>query len=394
MKARILVAHASYRQRGGEDIVVDDEIALLEKHDHAVCRYLRDNRDIDERRPLKTAVDTIWSTETTQSMRQLIADFKPDVIHVHNTFPALSPSLYWEAGRNCVPVVQTLHNFRLLCPQAMLLRNGNVCEDCLGRAPWRAIAHGCYRGSSAKSAVLSSMLMTHRALGTYRHKIARYIALNEFCRDKFIAGGFPADKIAIKPNFADLPQPNPLAIRRGALFVGRLSREKGVDTVLNALSLLPKQHIEAVGEGPERDRVVRHPQIIMHGWIDQERLFRVMRRHAYLILPSIWYENSPRTLIEAFGCGLAVIASRLGALAELIDDGRTGMLVEPNSPADLARAMRWAEEHPNEMRAMGERARTEFETHYTPERNYDRLVAIYDAAIESQYSYGHYEGAL
>jgi glycosyltransferase involved in cell wall biosynthesis len=267
----------------------------------------------------------------------------------------------------------------------MLLREGSVCEQCVGHIPWRAVLHSCYRDSAAQSAVLASMLTMHRSLGTYRRKITRYIALNDFCRRKFVAGGLPAEKISVKPNFAAVPVPDPQSARAGALFAGRIAEEKGIHCLLDALASLPTLHVEIVGDGPERSRVSRNPHVTLRSWLSQSELFAVMRRCAYLILPSIWYENSPRVLIEAFGNGLPVIASRLGALAELVDDGRTGLLFDPASPSDLARVLRWAENHPEELREMGSRARHIYETRYSPEGNYRQLLDIYRGTIESHY---------
>jgi glycosyltransferase involved in cell wall biosynthesis len=380
---RVLIAHARYRQRGGEDAVAESETQLLQSRGHKVVSYTRDNKDINENQPLTAALRTLWSQKTTAELSRLLEDFQPDVIHVHNTFPSISPSLYWVAARYGIPIVQTLHNFRLLCPQAMLLRNGSVCEECVGHSPWRAVKYGCYRDSTAHSAVLASTLMMHRSLGTYR-KVTRYIALNEFCRNKFIEGGLPANKIVVKPNFADVPQFD-ADERSGALFVGRLSKEKGIDVLLDAFAHLPYE-IQIVGDGPERARLVNRPNIDVRGWLEPPDILAAMHRSAYLVMPSIWYENSPRTLIEAFGCGLPVIASKLGALAELVDNGRTGLLFDPKSGADLARVIRWAEEHPGEMRVMGKEARREFELRYSPDRTYSQLVGIYREAIEALYS--------
>jgi glycosyltransferase involved in cell wall biosynthesis len=265
----------------------------------------------------------------------------------------------------------------------MLLRDGNVCEDCVGHIPWRAVVHGCYRDSSMQSAVSAGVLMLHRSLGTFRHKVTRYIALNEFCRRKFIAGGLAESRIMVKPNFAVVPKPDETIRRRGALFAGRIAAEKGIHILLDALALLPQLPLQVVGAGPELGRVALHSNITVRGWLEQSDLYATMRRCAYLILPSIWYENSPRVLIEAFGCGLPVIASRLGALAELVDDKQTGLLFDPASATSLAAAILWAERHPDEMRAMGQRARRVYETLYSPDRNHQLLVDVYRAAIAS-----------
>src|SRR5450830_1369347 len=230
---RILFIHNAYQHRGGEDSVVKAEIDLLRSHGHVVEIYGRHNDEIAAIPRLSLAGQTLWSGITVDDVARLINSFNPDVIHVHNTFPLISPSLYWAANRARLPIIQTLHNFRLLCPQAMFLRESKVCEDCLGKVPWRGVVRGCYRGSPAQSLVLASMVTLHRVIGTWRNKVTRYIALNEFCRQKFIEGGLPAERIVVKPNFVDSPA-SVEASREGFLFVGRLSVEKGLSTLAKA----------------------------------------------------------------------------------------------------------------------------------------------------------------
>jgi len=379
-KARVLVVHNRYRLAGGEDAVVDAEIALLRGRGHEVATYFRDNAELAGTKAISAFTQTLWSRRTADEVSQLAREFRPDVIHAHNTFALVSASLYWAGARAGVPVVQTLHNFRLLCVQAMLLREGRVCEDCVGRLPWRGVTRRCYRRSAVQSAALAAMLGLHRSLGTYRDKIARYIALNDFCRTKFIEGGLPAARIAVKPNFVDLPQPFE-GPRRGALFVGRLAPEKGIDTLLGALRELPGVTIDVIGTGPDEHKLARHPQVRFLGWRPPEEVYARMRGASYLVMPSIWYENFPRTLVEAFACGLPVVASRLGALPELVRHGSTGLLVDAGSADDLARHMAWAESFPDKMRAIGARARQRYEEAFTPDRNYEQLMAIYGDAI-------------
>jgi glycosyltransferase involved in cell wall biosynthesis len=302
------------------------------------------------------------------------------VIHAHNTFPLISPSLYVAADKAGVPVVQTLHNFRLFCPQAMLLRDGKVCEDCLGKSPWRGVARGCYRGSKMQSAVIGGMQVLHRALGTYRNKVTRYIALNEFCRNKFIEGGLPTERIVVKPNFVDFAahQPEP---RTGMLFVGRLSVEKGVSTLVKAMALSSGMRLRVAGDGPESGLLDGVAGVSKLGSLSGEAVRREMSIAAALVVPSIWYENFPRTIVEAFACGLPVIASRIGALADIVRDGETGLLFEPGNPRDLADKMAWAQTHPQAMLEMGKHARLEYEEKYTSECNFGQLMAIYEEAI-------------
>lgn len=377
---RVLLAHNRYLQRGGEDAVVEAEAELLARHGHPLARLERYNADIRCMNRLHLARDTLWSPDSASACRLAIADFRPDIIHVHNTFPLISPSIYWEAARAGIPVVQTLHNFRLLCPQAMFLRQGKVCEDCLGHLPWRAVGRGCYHGSLLQSGVIAGMLTAHRLLGTWDRKITRYIALNEFCKRKFIEGGLPAGQIAVKPNFVDI-QHEEAGTRQGGLFVGRLAEEKGIAVLRAALDTDLLARIRIAGDGPERWRVADHSRAHDLGRLGPVEVQREMRQAAYLVMPSLWYENFPRTLVEAFACGLPVIASRLGALAELIDDGRTGLLFEVGNAADLAAKIRWAEANPEAMVRMGQQARHEYEAKYTAEINHRQLVAIYRDAM-------------
>lgn len=376
---RVLVAHCAYQQRGGEDAVVEAEAALLRARGHAVATYLRSNDEVVGLAPASLAAQTLWSRRTVRELAAEIARFRPDVIHAHNTLPLLSPSLYWAAARAGVPVVQTLHNFRLLCLNALLLREERVCEDCVGRLPWRGVARGCYRGSRAASGVLAGMLVLHRGLGTYRHKVARYIALNDFCRDRFVAGGLPADLVVVKPNFVDAPPP-PAGPRGGLLYVGRLSVEKGIATLMQAMGQVPGAALRVAGEGPQAGRLTGVPGVLRLGALSADAVRGEMERAQALVVPSIWYETFGLVVVEAFAAGLPVIASRIGALAAIVADGRTGLLFEPGDAQDLARKIAWAQAHPAEMAAIGRQARAQYEAEFSADVNYRRLLDIYRQA--------------
>lgn len=381
---RVLVVHNSYQQAGGEDSVVASEVELLRAHGHEVECYGRSNHEIGAMSHLELARDTLWSPRSTDELSQLIERFAPDIMHVHNTFPLISPAAYWSADAAGIPVVQTLHNFRLLCPQAMFLREGKVCEDCAGTLPWRGVVRGCYRDSIPQSLVLTAMLTLHRTLGTYRSKVARYIALSEFGRDKFIAGGLPAGRIVVKPNFVDF-EPPVETHREGFLYVGRLSPEKGVTLLADALSAqadtATAMQLRVAGTGPEAGCLDGIPGVAMLGGLDGGQVRVEMGRALALLMPSVWYEGFPRTLVEAYGCGLPVIASRLGSLPELVEEGVTGLLFESGNVADLATKMHWALAHPAEMAEMGRRARRRYEERYTAERNYGHLMQIYESVL-------------
>jgi len=360
-------------------------MSLLRQRGHEVTTFLRHNDDLDRMSKLAAVGQMFWSDPTRKELLQQLHDHRPDVIHVHNTFPLISPSLYWAADEAGVPVVQTLHNFRLHCPQAMYLRDGVLCEDCLGKVPWRGALRGCYRESKLQSTALAGMVTLHRAIGTWERKVTRYIALNEFCRNKFIEGGLPAERVLVKPNFVDFERP-PAQQRSGFLFVGRLSAEKGVAVLVKALSSLSERSglLRVAGVGPEAHLLKNVARLEALGALNSEQVRQEMSSAAALVLPSIWYENFPRTLVEAMGCGLPVIASRIGALAELVEDGVTGLLFNPGDAGDLAEKMSWIDANPEQAAAMGAMARARYEERYTAERNYQQLIAIYGEAIAAK----------
>ena len=382
MVYRVLVIHNSYQYRGGEDTVVESEVALLRLHGHLVETWLRSNDDVSSMSSMSLVRDTLWSKRTERDLEARVCLFRPDVIHVHNTFPLISPSLYWAAKRTNVPVVQTLHNFRLICLNALFMREGRVCEDCMGHLPWRGVARACYRGSHAASAVLAGTLTLHRGLGTYRNKVTRYIALNEFCRTKFIAGGLPAESIVVKPNFVDCTALKPSS-RVGFLFVGRLSIEKGIATLAAAMELLPNTQLRVVGDGPEARFLDAVPRVLKLGFLPSEVVRQEMSASVALVVPSICYETFGLVVIEAFACGTPVIVSRIGALAELVCEGETGLLFEPGNPHDLAAKMAWALSNLEHMAEMGKKAHESYKKHYSGKRNHELLNRIYRDAIDS-----------
>lgn len=386
---KILIAHNSYQLSGGEDAVVDAEIVLLRSYGHEVAIYRRHNNELHQMSRQAAAASTVWSRRSASEVNSVCKIFRPDLIHVHNSFPLISPSIYWMAARNKIPVVQTLHNFRLLCPQAMFLREGKVCEDCLGKLPWRAVTRKCYRESTLQSFVVFGMLAAHRSIGTYRHKVTRYIALNVFCRNKFIQGGLPAEQICIKPNFVASGEPADRGFRRGGLFVGRLSTEKGLTVLMEALRTSRAADIDVIGTGPLQPLVAEAFGAHYLGFMPMNEVLPRMSMAQFLIVPSIWYETFGLVVIEAFACGTPVIASRIGALEEIVQDGVTGLLFNSGDATDLAAKITWAESHPEQMLVMGQAARAEYMAKYTPERNYKILIDIYNDAIKATYGEHH-----
>lgn len=391
---KILVAHNSYQQSGGEDTAVAAEIALLRSKGNEVLEYRRNNSEIETTSRLSTAISSVWSRKTDKEVSLLCEQFQPEIIHVHNTFPLISPSLYWVASRQNIPVIQTLHNFRLLCPQAMFLREGKVCEDCLGVFPWRAVTRACYHNSSAQSSVVVSMLGLHRLAGSYQDRVDRYIVMNNFCREKFIAGGLPNDRILIKPNFVCATRTPLWDTRSGGIFIGRLSEEKGIQTLIEAKEYLHSYvaagAIKVIGTGPLNGQVSAAFAGDYLGRKEPNEIVDRLHSALFLVAPSTCYETFGLAAVEAFSCGVAVIASRHGGLAELVSDGVNGLLFDPGDARDLANKIAWAMQNPAAMLRMGRAAFAEYQNKYTPERNYHLLINIYqDALVNKGTQYAH-----
>jgi len=378
---RVLVAHNAYHYRGGEDTVVDAEVDLLRRHGHLVLVYRRDNAELEAMKPWEASLSALWSKRTVSDMNTLCADFRPDILHAHNTFPLISPSLYGAAKRHKVPVIQTLHNFRLVCPQAMLVRQGHSCLECIGHLPWRGVLHRCYRDSLAASTVVAAMVSLHRVRGTWSQDVSRYIVLNHLCREIFIQGGLPAEKLCIKPNFVRSERFPDWHSRSGGLFIGRLSSEKGLDVLIRAMQRLPRRSVTVYGQGPMQAQVKQAQGLIYGGFQQAQMLTQRLHEASWLVMPSTGIESFGLVAIEAFACGTPVIASRQGGLLELVEHGKTGLLVTPGDAEELASAMEYAETHPQQMRAMGRAAWQAYWHHYTPERNYEQLMGIYQQAI-------------
>jgi len=382
---RILVAHNKYREPGGEDVVAAAEAELLGENGHVVHRHTVENNDIVG---LGQKLSTAWHAPYSQMAKGRFAEeiraFRPDVVHVHNFFPILTPAIYDACKDANVPVVQSLHNFRLMCPKATMFRRGRPCEICLHASPYHAVLYSCYRDSRLQSLVPARMVAVNRRRGTWSDKVSRFVALSAFARDKFLEAGLPADKIDVKPNFTpgaakeNTGAQNP---REGALFVGRLSEEKGIEPLLKAWRDLSVP-LRIAGDGPMAQMVADHagPQIEHLGALVPAAIEREMSTAAFLVVPSLWYEMFPMVLAEAFAAGLPAIVSRLGSLAEIVEDGATGLHFNPNDPADIAEKVQWATDHPAEMLEKGKRARQVYERNYTASANYRQLMAIYDKA--------------
>ncbi|HVS88349.1 MAG TPA: glycosyltransferase family 4 protein [Candidatus Acidoferrum sp.] len=386
---KVLVARNAYQHPGGEDTVFHNETELLRSVGHEIKEFRDDNHRIAEMSSVSLGAQTIWSESSRRKLRAALDEFRPDIVHFHNFFPLISPAAYYACHEAGIPVVQTLHNYRLLCPGGILYRDGHVCEDCLPkRMKWPGALHACYRGDRLATATVATMLAVHHSLGTWREKVTQFIALSEFSRRKFSEGGLPAEKIAVKPNFAS----SDAGVRDGAgqfaLFVGRLSSEKGVECLLEAWVKGNRRiPLRIVGDGPlrpmlEREKLVSGlDNVFFDGTLERTLVLKAMKQALFIVFPSNCYECFPLVIAEAYACGVPVIAARLGVMAEIVHDGVTGLHFETDSAEDLAAKVQWAWTHAAEMEEMGRAARAEYEAKYTPERNYKILMEIYERAI-------------
>ena len=336
---KIALVHNTYQQTGGEDRVFEQEHRMLEAEGHRVIGFTRSNSAADAYsgvRRLNLAAATVWSSRARGEFRNLLAREKPDVVHVHNTFMMISPSIYSACKEAEIPVVQTLHNFRFLCPAANFFRNGKVCEECLEHSVWRGVRHGCYRNSRMATATVALMLEYHHRRKTWTDTVSCFVALSEFARGRFIAGGLPAERIVVKPNFVD-PDPGPGPVERDyAVFVGRFSPVERMHTVLSAWERLANRvPLLIIGGGPERAEIEAEAQrrnlsaIRFLGVLPNPQTIALMQAARFLVFPSEWYENFPVTIAEAFACETPVICSALGSMQEIVTDDRTGLHFAP-----------------------------------------------------------------
>jgi glycosyltransferase involved in cell wall biosynthesis len=399
---KVLLVHNRYRTSApsGEDSAVRNEQRMLEKRGVSVVAFDRCNDDIDQSSVAAraaAAANTVWSRRSRRELRAAVRRVRPDVVHVHNTFAMLSPSVYGACKAEGVPVVQTLHNFRFFCPSALFLRDGKPCEDCVDRSLLQSVRHRCYRGSAGATATLAAMLSLHRAMGTYANDIDRYITLTEFGRSKAIKGGIAAHKLIVKPNF--VPDPPPMGIAapiraaaapgaagRYVVYVGRLLEGKGAETLVAAWRQLPSVRLMVVGDGAlraELEATARRERLNVEftGVQRRDAVMKTIANAEILIMPSVCYETFGLAIAEAFACGTPVLASRIGSLNELIDEGVTGRKFTAGDHEDLARVVRAMLADELALRRMRAAARAYFETHLTEDKNFSQLMRIYSDVI-------------
>jgi glycosyltransferase involved in cell wall biosynthesis len=393
----VLIVHNTYQQPGGEDIVVAQESKLLEQNGHQVHIYLRSNHEIDtlsmvQRLGLLGRV--ISAKDSKLAVRGLVRDLKPDVVHVHNTFAMISPSVYDACQIEGVPVVQTLHNYRLICPAATLFRNGKSCHECITRGLLTSVKHACFHDSRLMSGAIALMLKTHRARQTWKQRIDAYISLSQFAKNKFVQCGIPANKIHVKPNFVEPDPGGDSHSGTYALFVGRLCTEKGALTLLEAWQNLPSSvPLVIAGDGPLRSLMELEVEskglrsIRFAGQLRRDEVNDLIKKAAFLIVPSVWDEPFGLVIAEAFACGTPVIGASVGAIPDMLEDQVTGLLFAPGNPISLASKIQWAWDHLPQLETMGKAARKAYESRYTANINYRLLMDIYASAIDNHFRF-------
>ena len=383
---RVAIFHNRYIYRGGEDSVVDMEAELLRKAGHEVRLFIVDNSDEiagSTLGTLRAGLRARWNPAVYERVTAFLERESVDVGHVHNFFPLLSPAVHAAISGHRIPVVQTLHNYRLLCANGVFLRRGRPCEDCVHRGPWNAVRHGCYRGSRLQTAVWAEQTAFHRRRETWRRWVDLFTTPSEFARRKLLAAGLPPERIVVKANPVADPG-EPTFGGRGAVFVGRLSPEKGVHLLLEAWRRQGGHPLTIVGTGPEevalRRRAATIPGVRFLGQVDRDRVCAALREASFAVVPSISYETFSIAVAEAMACGRATVAAHPTALDEFVDHGRTGLLFDSGDVDDLANACRTLLADPAQAEAMGREARVYYEDRLTPQASLARLVALYERA--------------
>jgi glycosyltransferase involved in cell wall biosynthesis len=391
---KILLVHNFYRSASpsGENQVFETEKNLLLQHGHEVDEFTRHSDEIRSAGvmgTLKGAMATPYNPFMARAIQKKVELFEPNVVHVHNTFPLISPAIFHAIGYKAARVI-TLHNYRLLCPAAIPMRNGKVCTDCLDiRSVWPSIQHGCYRNSRIATLPLAANVALHSALGTWQNEVDAFIALTDFQRTTMVAAGLPGDRVHVKPNFFPGNPPVVPWVERGeyAVFVGRLSAEKGVQSLVNAWiawgSDAPELRI--VGDGPlrtELEKTAAGSSIRILGQLPSDEAVREIAHARLQLLPSEWFEGFPMVVREAFAVGTPSAVSNLGPLPSIVSSGFNGLVFEPANPQSLLATVRQAWQTPGMLEQLGKGARESFEKHYTEDTNYACLMEIYEAAIE------------
>jgi len=389
-RERVLLVHAIYSQRGGEETVLSAEAELLRQNGHDVETFTVLNEVMEEKSPFDQAKITIWNQTARRQLETILENMAPDVVHFHNTFPLLSPGVFGAAREAGAAVVQTLHNYRRICIAGTLHRGGAPCHLCVGKTiPWPGVRHACYRASVPASLVATTMEVAHRALGTYRRNIDRFIVLSEFAKRTFVAGGLAEGRMCVKRNFLPVDPGAGSGFGGYAAYVGRLSEDKGVLDAMEAWKQVGSEiPLRVIGDGPLAGKVRWEGEVIpgvqVLGAMTHERVLDQLKGARFMVFPSHLYEGSPMAIIESLAVGTPVIAADIGAASEMVEGGVTGLLYPVGSSNKLAEQVRELLASQGRVRTMRENARNVYQELYSAGVNYDQLMAIYaEARAES-----------
>jgi glycosyltransferase involved in cell wall biosynthesis len=390
---RILQVYNEYRAYGGEDTVVHLEADMLRQHSHQVQLFRVCTKELDETWFLRLAAagfGTVWSFRGYSMMKKAIERFSPDIIHVHNTFPLLSPSVFWAADSAGVPVVQTLHNYRLTCANSLLLRDDRPCQECVGDFPWAGLRHRCFGSSFLRTAAVTSMNVVHRWLGTFRNKVHAFIVLTEFSKEILVRAGLPRERIHVKPNFSPATVTLARLRVRRFIFAGQIARFKGVHLLLEAWARVATagHHLLIVGDGPDRAELERRfagqANIVWHGKQPREEVINLITSSRWLVLPSLSYENFPMSVLEALSAGTPVIVPNHGAFAAIVSDGVEGLMFSTSDADSLSTALQAAvDANEGAWLQWSTNARNKHLSAYSARKNYAQLMSIYQEAVET-----------
>lgn len=390
---KILIVHNFYKQSGGEDKVVNEEMKLLSNHGINVSTYFVNNDDIKIKgisNKISLGINTVWSKEQLQLLKTTLKVEKPDIVHFHNTFPLISPSAYYACKQLNIPVVQTIHNYRLACPGALLMRQNEICEKCVSGSLLNSVKYGCYRDSKLQTLPLTTMLYTHRILNTWNRKVDKFIALTEFSKEKIAQTGIEKGKIVVKPNFIDKKLDFNVEKENYIVFVGRLSREKGTHVLLEAWKKMDgnmNTRLLIIGDGPEQQNLLKQYEQLKNveflGKLDNYKILDIVSRAKYLIIPSLWYEGFPMTIVEAYSVSTPVISSNIGSLKEIVKNEFTGFHFENNNIDDLGKVLLKALKYPRYNQLVNNVDKL-FEEKYTSEKNYLLLMSIYNQVLKEK----------
>jgi glycosyltransferase involved in cell wall biosynthesis len=390
---KILLAHNYYQQRGGEDSVFEAEADLLQQSGHEVKCLVFHNQSIQSwGSRLGAAVGCIFNVRAFFRTLKAIQQFSPDVLHVHNLFPLASPSILVAAKLLRVPVVMTVHNYRMICANAVLYRDNEVCQRCIHQTwPLDAVRFACYQNSKLRTAALVLMQSIHKILGTWHHCVSRYIALSQYEKNMLVCSSvaLKAEAVEVKPNFAIPPNHNGNSEESAYfLFIGRLSEEKGISSLLEAFinTNLP---LKIIGTGPlesfAREKIAASPNIELLGFLDKQQIYEYLRKSIALIFPSVLPETFGLSIVEAFSAKVPVITTNIGGPAEIVQDGVNGLQVAPETPFDLQTAARKLFENSTLREELAINAYQTYITRYSAPSNYQQLIGIYQDVLKDKY---------